>query len=85
MGTEESSAADSRSSEILIAVSTPTSTDPVFTSPAIARAVSRFSTYSQLSIQDGSRLASMRQEFTASQSTVNASLSSQGIPINADE
>ncbi len=85
MGTEESSIANFRSSEFLTAVSTPTSTNPVSTSPAIAGAVSHFSTESQLSIQDGSRLASMCREFAASQSTVNASASSQGIPIDADE
>ncbi len=51
MGTEESSTANSRSSEILIAVSILTSTGPISFSSAITETVSSSSTESQLSIQ----------------------------------
>ncbi len=83
--TEESSIADSRSSKFLIAVSTLTPTDPVSSSSAITGAVLSSLTESQPSIQDGSRLASTRREFTASQPTVDASALTQGIVINANE
>ncbi len=85
METEESSITDSRGSEILTTVSTLASTDPVSSSFAITGAVLSSSTEFQSSIQDESRLASTRQEFTASQPTVYASALTQGIIIDANE